>query len=176
MNRKIYKLLLIMCFTAVFHMPSVSLASSVSEYKIKAAFIYNFAKFTKWPDKTGDLRVCIYGKDPFGSKIDDLDGKQSNGRTIKIVRTQLIKDVRSCHIAFLNIIPPERRMFKWALRQIKGSNVLTVSDAANVTDFGVMIGLVIKNNKVAFNVNHSEAKSSDLVISSKLLRLAREVI
>jgi len=169
------RLLLLVMTMLVSQTPAVSFADNVSEYTIKAAFIYNFARFTQWPDDGDELRVCIYGKDPFGSAIDKLNGKKSNNRTIKIVRTRLIEEVKTCHIVFLNIIPPERYLFQQALKTIDGANVLTISDAANVTDYGVMIGLRIDNNKVAFEVNNTVAQESNLEISSKLLRLAREV-
>lgn len=159
----------------VSQIPALSLADNVSEYTIKAAFIYNFARFTEWPDESDELKVCIYGEDPFGSSIDILNGKQSNGRTIKVIRTRSIDEVKSCHIAFLNIIPPVRRLFTRALQDIEGANVLTVSDAEGVIDFGVMIGLKLDNDKVAFDVNHTVAKASNIEISAKLLRLAKVV-
>jgi len=159
----------------VSQIPMLSLADNVSEYTIKAAFIYNFARFTEWPDESNELKVCIYGEDPFGSSIDILNGKQSNGRTIKVIRTRSIDEVKSCHIAFLNIIPPVRRLFTRALQDIEGANVLTVSDAEGVIDFGVMIGLKLDNDKVAFDVNHTVAKASNIEISAKLLRLAKVV-
>ena len=159
----------------VSQIPALSLADNVSEYTIKAAFIYNFARFTEWPDESNELKVCIYGEDPFGSSIDILNGKQSNGRTIKVIRTRSIDEVKSCHIAFLNIIPPVRRLFTRALQDIEGANVLTVSDAEGVIDFGVMIGLKLENDKVAFDVNHTVAKASNIEISAKLLRLAKVV-
>ena len=69
----------------------------------------------------------------------------------------------------------KHHLFQQALNKINGANVLTVSDAANVIDFGVMISLRIDNNKVAFDVNNTVAQASNLEISAKLLRLAREV-
>ena len=159
----------------VSQIPALSLADNIAEYTIKAAFIYNFARFTEWPDESNELKVCIYGEDPFGSSIDKLNGKQTNGRTIKVIRTRSIDEVRSCHIAFLNIIPPEQRLFARALQDIEGADVLTVSDAQGVVDFGVMIGLKIDNDKVAFDVNHTVAKASNIEISAKLLRLANVV-
>ncbi|MGB5395819.1 MAG: YfiR family protein [Gammaproteobacteria bacterium] len=176
MNRTLHRLLLATVVALVSHLPAVASADAVSEYSIKAAFIYNFARFTRWADESDTLKICIYGKDPFGDNIDKLDGKKINGRTVRVTRTQLIDDVRSCHIAFLNIIPPERHLFKQALNKIQGANVLTVADAANVVDFGVMIGMRIDGNKVGFEVNHTAAKASDLEISAKLLVLAKEVI
>lgn len=156
--------------------PALSFASNVSEYKIKAAFIYNFARFTQWQDDKDTINICIFGKDPFDTHIDALNGKRVNHKTVNVVRTQIIEEVKSCHIAFLNIIPPEKHLFERALKKIDGANVLTIADADNVTSFGVMIGLVIENDKVGFKVNHTVARASKLVISSQLLKLAKEVI
>lgn len=175
MYKSAIKLFLLLVTVLVTQAPVTAFAENVSEYKIKAGFIFNFAKFTKWPDKSDDLKICIFGKDPFGETIDSLDGKRSNGRTIKIIRTKKIDEIKTCHIAFLNIIPPERHLFERALKKIRDTHVLTVADAANVTDFGVMIGMRVSNDKIAFDVNHTVAQASNLEISAKLLRLASEV-
>ena len=175
MIKNILQIAILLALNLVSVMPAISLADNVAEYTIKAAFIYNFARFTEWPDESDELRVCIYGEDPFGPTIDKLNGEQIKGRTIKIIRTRSIHDVKSCHIAFLNIIPPERRLFARALRDIEGASVLTISDAEGVIDFGVMIGLRIDNDKIAFDVNHTVAKASNIGISAKLLRLAKVV-
>jgi len=175
LHKDTIKLFLLLVTILVTQTPVAASAENVSEYKIKAGFIYNFAKFTKWPDESDDLKICIYGKDPFGNTIDSLDGKQSSDRVIKIFRTKNIDEIKTCHIAFLNIIPPERHLFERALQKIKGTHVLTVADAANVTEFGVIIGMRINNDKIAFDVNHTVAQASNLEISAKLLRLASEV-
>ena len=167
--------MIILSLSLVSLVPASSLADNISEYTIKAAFIYNFARFTEWPDESDELKVCVYGDDPFGPAIDKLSGERIKGRTIEVVRTKSINDVKSCHIAFMNIIPPERRLFARALRDIQGASVLTISDAEGVIDFGVMIGLRIDNDKVAFDVNHTVAKASNIGISAKLLRLAKVV-
>lgn len=169
------KFLIFLSLSLASLVPASSLADNISEYTIKAAFIYNFARFTEWPDESDELRVCVYGDDPFGPTIDKLNGEKIKGRIIEVVRTKSINDVKSCHIAFLNIIPPERRLFARALRDIQGASVLTISDAEGVIDFGVMIGLRIDNDKVAFDVNHTVAKESNIGISAKLLRLAKVV-
>ncbi len=175
MHKATIKLFLLLVTVLVTQAPVTASAENVSEYTIKAGFIYNFAKFTKWPDESEDLKICIFGKDPFGNTINSLNGRQSNGRTIKIIRTKKIDEIKNCHIAFLNIIPPERHLFERALKKIKGTNVLTIADAANVTDFGVIIGMRIDNDKIAFDVNHTVAQASNLEISAKLLRLASQV-
>lgn len=176
MVKYLFKLQLAILVLLASQVPTLSLADNVSEYKVKVAFIYNFARFTEWPDDTSELKICIYGKDPFDSYIDSLSGKKVDDKTIIVVRTKKIEEVRSCHIAFLNIIPPEQYLFERALKQIKGKKVLTIADAENVVHFGVMIGLVIEDDKIGFKVNHTVAKAEQLEISAQLLRLAKEVI
>lgn len=176
MFKRLLKLILVLLVMSASQMPTLSLAGKVSEYKNKVAFIYNFARFTEWPDDNSELKICVYGKDPFDSYIDSLNGRKIDDKTIKIVRTPKIEEVRTCNIAFLNLISPERHLFELALKQIKGTRILTISDAADVVKFGVMIGLLIEDDKVGFVINHTLAKSAKLVISAQLLRLAKEVI
>src|SRR5450755_267106 len=66
-----------------------SLAAGTAEYAVKAAYVYNFAKFTEWPnaEPLGSLTVCLYGKDPFGGFLDEaVRGKQAHGLPILIRR------------------------------------------------------------------------------------------
>ena len=54
--------------------------SEYTEYQVKAAFLYNFAKFVKWPDGPGSggprpLVITVFGEDPFGDAWNALAGK-----------------------------------------------------------------------------------------------------
>ena len=151
-------------------------SDNVPEYKIKAGFIYNFARFTQWPDKGGDLNICIYGKDPFGHHIDYLDSKKVSSKIISIQRTNIIDNLKKCHIVFLNIIPPDERQLRQVINTIKDSSILTMSDTENAIDYGVMVGLGIKNSKVTFDINYSALLYSDLKINPQLIKLAKKVI
>ena len=153
-----------------------SYADSISEYQIKAGFIYNFAKFTQWPDDDDDLKICIYGEDHFEQYIDALSSKKAGGRKITIIRTKIIENIKPCHVAFLNITPPEQHQFKKAIETLKDSNVLTMSDTKNAIDNGVMVGFEINNNRVSFDINYSAVRLAGLKISSQLLKLAKKVI
>lgn len=174
-----YKLIFIVTITLTSQMPLAiyarASADETSEYSLKAEFIYNFSKFTQWPDKSDQLKVCIYGRDPFGSKIDDLNDKLSNSRKIKVYRTWSLDKVKTCHIAFVNINHMNDRYYKNMVRRVNNANVLTIADDNNAVDSGVMIGLVMNNDKLSFDINDAVVSKSTLTISSKLLRLAREV-
>ena len=77
------------------------------EYQIKAAFLYNFAKFVEWPvDKLNadsPILVGIYGKDPFGATLDEaLRGKTVNGRVLEVQRLTGLEHVKQVHILFIS--------------------------------------------------------------------------
>ena len=56
-------------------------SDGLPEYRLKAAFLYNFAVFTEWPSDVGKtLNLCVFGDDPFGPEIDGLEGKAAGER------------------------------------------------------------------------------------------------
>src|SRR5688572_14666662 len=65
--------------------------NEMTEYQLKAAYLYNFVTFTEWPADIGDtLTLCIYGPDPFGADIDKFQGADVNGRTIEVLRSSTV--------------------------------------------------------------------------------------
>lgn len=177
-NLELYLKRLLSTLALIFStlIPIEAYADNVSEYKIKAAFIYNFARFTQWPDKDHELKICIYGDDPFGYYIDELDSKKVGSRTIKIIRTNIIKNIKPCHVVFLNIIPSDNNQYKKVINELKDSSVLTMSDTKNAIDKGVMVGFEINNNRVSFDINYTAAKQAGLKIKSQLLIISKKVI
>lgn len=154
-------------------------AAPVSEYELKAAFLYNFTKFVDWPPKAfpvadGPIVIGIVGQDPFGKTIDDLvRGEVVHDRAIIVKRVPLDGDIRTCHVLFIS--RSERAQLPGLLSQLKDSSVLTVSDMDHFADQGGMVDLVLENKAVKIEINPAAAERAGLQMSSKLLRLARLV-
>ncbi len=153
-------------------------AQAPTEYEIKAGFVYNFAKFTEWPDggrgsRDGWLVLCIMGADPFGTAFRDLEGKLIHGRTLRVKRDATLEALRDCHVLF--VADSEERRVLAVLKAVEKHPVLTVSDIDGFPDAGGMIGLVAAGNRIQFDVNLTAANNANLRISSQLLRLARLV-
>ena len=149
------------------------------EYQIKAAFLYNFTKFVEWPadrfaDDSSSIMLCVIGKDPFGAILEDtVIGKTANGRYIDIRRIDNVDDLNACHLLFVSLSGPER------LRKIIASshraNVLTVGDMDDFAEFGGVISLSKRANKIQFEINLIAARQARLKLDLKLLRLASSV-
>ena len=154
-------------------------AASYPEYQIKAAFLYNFAKFVDWPSTAfragqNSLVICVVGEDPFGAALDEpIKGQSIGGRNLVVRRLKQIHRDETCHLAFIS--RSERDNLGQLLSVIKGSPFLTVGDDGNFIDQGGMINLVVEERKVRFEVNLEAVDRAGLKISPELLRLAKSV-
>jgi hypothetical protein len=151
---------------------------SAREYLVKAAFLYNFAKFVEWPpaafvSDTSPLTLCILGDDPFGKAIDTIEGKAVGRRRLAVHRTHTLARIDNCHILF--VARSERARVDTILIKAGQKGVLTVSDLEGFADSGGMIGLIREGDKVRFEINLEAARQAGLVLSSKLLNLAKIV-
>ena len=161
--------------------PSIALGESQPrEYQVKAVFIYNFTKFTTWPDNdtpnAGSINICIAGKDPFGKDIEGIDGKSSAGKKIAIKRLGdgfKISSLAKCQIVFIS--RSEASRLPQILAAVKGDPILTVSDITGFAEAGGMIGLEKKGKRIGMRINIEALAESDINISSKVLRLAEVV-
>ena len=148
------------------------------EYELKAAFLYNFARYVKWPKdraaRKHSLVLGVLGRDPFGPHLDVLEKDRTiKGKKIVVRRFRTMTDYVACQILFVS--SSEARRLEAALEQVKGSHVLVVSDTPGFAQRGVTINFIVERRKVGFEVNVDAAKREGLKISSKLLRLAEIV-
>jgi len=152
-------------------------AESASEYQVKAAFLFNFAKFVEWPPESfaaeGDsLALCIFGEDPFGTRLDELvTGEKIAGRTLAVRRIRRLSELKPCHIVFLS--RAERGRVPEVLASLHGGDVLSVGESERFAEQGGIIQLYLEGNKVHFMVNLDALERTRLKMSSKLLRVAR---
>ena len=148
---------------------------SSREYMIKAAFLYNFAKFIEWPPKTFEdskspVRLCVLGKNPFGIALESIEGKTIHGRKLIIEQLNSTKEIKICHMLFIS--ESEKKQLDYILNNIKDLNVLTIGDTENFARLGVIINLTMAKKKIRFKINLDAANRAGLKISSKLLKLA----
>ena len=153
--------------------------STAGEYQVKAAFLYNFAKFIEWPpssfsDASAPLRICILGRDPFGMELHDIANEKTvNGRKLQVTQLADLRTARTCHILF--IASSEKTELKQTLESLQGADVLTVGDTKGFVEKGGMINFVLENDRVRFEVNHRAAEQAGLKVSAKLLNIAKSV-
>jgi len=149
------------------------------EYEVKAAFLFNFAKFVAWPEGVvpaapAPIVIGILGEDPFGAMLEDVTSSERvNGREILVRRLGPADDPRSCPILFIS--ESEHRRLPEIFARLKGANVLTVGDVEGFTGAGGVIRLTREDSRVGLEISLAAAERAGLRISSRLLSLAHIV-
>jgi len=157
-----------------------SARAETSEPQVKAAFLFNFAKYVNWPAEQfsspeAPVRICVQGAPDFVEELSRVvAGKKVNGRPLTLQPVDSVRASDNCHIAFLS----EREQVRLAgwLAALRGLPVLTVSDVPGFADVGGIIGLKLENRKVRFEVNMVAARQANLKLSSQLLKVAVQII
>jgi len=149
--------------------------SDALERKVKAAVLFNLAKFVIWPaDKLPNdgspLRVCVLKPDPFGSTlVDATQGKVVNGHPLHVTVVGQSAELRSCHIAYT--AEQTEAQLQLTMAALAGGSVLVVHEYHSALRDG-SVRMYISSNKVRFEINAAQAERERLQLSSKLLGLS----
>lgn len=152
------------------------MALEQDEADVKAAFIYNFTKFVEWPAETrGPLQVCLLGEpDRLLTALMSLEGKQSHGSSIHVLNVNHdTGSLDGCRVIVVGA--SETGRLAAILASAQKHPALTVSEIEHFADAGGMIGLVVDNARVQFEINAQAAQRANLKLSAQLLKLARKV-
>ena len=150
-----------------------------TESEVEAAYLYNFGRFVTWPAgravANNPFEICIIGKDPFGKVLDaTVVGERIGGRTISIRRLLQMQQAGTCSILFVS--SSEEGRLGTILDSAHRFNALTVSDVKHFAERGGVIGLVVQQDRVRFEVNRAAAERCHIQLSSELLKVAVKVI
>ena len=151
----------------------------VEEYQVKAAFLYNLAKFVEWPAQsfhspTSPIVICILGHDPFGPALTDtVEGKELGGRALLVRQIPDAQKAGTCHVVFVG--SSEQKHFRSILQDLRACDVLTVGDTEGFASQGGIVNFKLDGGMIRFQINVEAAKEKNLRISSKLLNLAQIV-
>lgn len=146
------------------------------EYRIKSAYIFNFAKFVSWPSASfaspdAPIVIGIIGKDPFGIEIDQtIADKTIERHPLRVKRLSESDSIQGCQILFIGDL--ERKGLPQVIAKAKGLPILTVGEMEDFTDIGGMIRFFQQDNNIRFEINLEPVEGAGLKISSKLLQVA----
>lgn len=156
--------------------PPTLRAGQTSETSLKAAFVVNFLKFVEWPPAAPGtpLVLVVVGDAPIAPALmDSTVDLQIGGRPVHIRTASGPYDVDDAHAVF--ICAGEHQQVPAILRHLDRKSVLTIGDTEGFAASGVVLNLVMQDNKVRVEANTAAAARARLRVSAHLLRLARIV-
>lgn len=146
------------------------------EAKVKAAFLYNFAKYVEWPSSAFDgggspLVIGVIGSGPMSDALESVvDGKTVGGRRLVIRHLKWNDNLASVQELF---VPADQMSGSAKLEPLKSKPILIIGESAGFARRHGAINFVVVGSRVRFEINESAAGQAGLTISSKLLSLGR---
>ena len=159
---------------------SAQQAENVSEYKLKAAFIYNFSQFIEWPESSfsapdAPFQICVVGDDPFGEILKPIQKRKYHTHPIEISYPKTVAEAESCRILYLDT---QAKASQWRdiIKNLGDTPVLTVTSNNDAMESGFCIGFVSLEGKTRWNMNLAAARKAQLKISAKLIEISVMIV
>ena len=148
------------------------------ELKVKAAFLFNFAKFATWPpSKVKDdatLHLCVAGMDDLARVLQDtVRGRSIGTHPVDVLQSPSGAELRRCHIVYFGATDDSRVAAE--LAALANASVLTVHEASEAQPQGVIRFFLSDDGRVRFEVNVAAASRAQVALSSKLLEVSQVV-
>jgi hypothetical protein len=149
------------------------------ELKVKAAFLFNFAKFTAWPPPKiaapeTPLYLCVQGAGAMAGVLQDtVRGRTVGGHPIEVIQATHADELRRCHIVYVGAA--DDGQIATELTALANHGVLTVHEGSAAQPGGVIRFFLSDGGRVRFEINVTAASREQLALSSKLLEVAQVV-
>lgn len=165
----------------VFLFQGRATARAFDEYQLKAVFLYRLSLFITWPEQTfigpdQPFVIGILGDDPFGVNIDRVvKNEKVGGRCIHVQRYTSAQEVsrKPCQILFIS--RTLGKQWPQLKSELQHHSMLTVSDMDQFCQMGGMVAIRTRNKKIKLEINAAETSRIGLIVSCKLLKVARQV-
>lgn len=154
------------------------LAQTATAPALKAAFLFNFAKFTEWPAEAlrpgSTMVLCVAGEPRVSKALEEATaGREVEGHPLTTRTVEIDGPVQSCHMLYVE--EADNRRAQQLVERVKDKPVLTVSDLGSFAQMGGVANLFVEDGRMRFAVNVDSMQRSKLRLSSRLLSLAKIV-
>ena len=166
------------CALALLVMAPLALAQrQAPEPELKAAILANMLLFVDWPTHGGQatdrLTVCYLDAGPVATALEQLGGKLLKGKPLQVVRVDT-ETMGACHALYLS--PFDSASLPRIVPNLQASGILLASDSPGYLERGVMLNLDVDRGRIVFDIDLRSIRQAKLTMSSKVLRLARQVL
>jgi hypothetical protein len=153
-------------------------APSYSQVEVKAAFLYRFGSYVRWPTLSGGddtITIAVLNDPDVASELERFVADRTiDGRTVRVHRLRSIYGLDDGD-RMLFIGPDENSRLAQTIEAIGTKPVLVVTDAPDGLANGAMINFQLVERRVRFEISLTRARAAGLDLSSRLLAAAIKV-
>lgn len=143
-----------------------------AEYDLKAAFLFNLAKFIRWPaakfeHEDSPLVIGIRGDEALDRFSRLLGEKAIDQHKIQIKAIAQIEELRSCHVIFLSRAEKDD-LAQWVAAG-NSASALTVGETTDFLQQGGMIQFALASGELRLEINEQCTRQAGINITANAL-------
>jgi hypothetical protein len=146
---------------------------SAQSPKHQSVFIYSFTRYVIWPDSYnfGDFEILVLGDTPVLTELKAMaQAKKVGERNIKITKINSVAEIRKANMLF---IPSGKASeIEGVVNKVGNLSILIITEEPGLGVKGSDINFVVKDGKLAFELNQPAMTKQNLKASTELSRLA----
>jgi len=161
----------VVCSILMMSVCSLALAQN---YKLHPLFIYSFSRYIEWPEAytQGNFEIVVLGESPITEELLTMAKMKKIGeRPIVVTRINTLSEIKKCNVLFVPAAESKKQM-KEILQKVGTQSILVITESAGMAQQGSCINFIIKEGKLAFELNQSALANQNLKATSELTRLA----
>lgn len=165
---------LLMCFAA-----SSASADTAAESSVKAAIVHKISKFVDWPEhafasEESPIRFCVVGDSQILDALRKLRDRPIHGRLVDASSAPPPAEVAAaCDVLYLGS-DAERDAQEW-INEVAGKPILTFGETGGYGAKYSIVSVMVRRDKVRFEINLEASDDTGLRIGAQLLQLAAAV-
>jgi len=144
------------------------------EFRLKAKLIMRIADYTDWPkgssaqDRSRPFVIGVLGHSMLTAYLEEelKELKSLKGKPIEVVKLINLAHVDRCHVLFL--CESEFDSLEWILERLRGKAILTVGDTEGFATRGVMLNVLIQQNRSVLELNQASLRAAGLSVESRV--------
>ncbi len=155
------------------------ISTSKTDIIIKASFIYNFAKHSKWPDSGQEgkkFKIAVIGD---RNVYDEMVKKYSTraiqlDQSLEIVWATKVDELEDVQVVYVS--KSKNAMVSTIMSKPSLSNILVISDSEVISGQKAAISFTIVDSSISFNVNKFQARKCNIQIGNRILGWANNIV
>ena len=160
-------LFLLLCFSSMAPVQ----ARSIEKQAVLAALSLNLARFTTWPERRSSaLYLCVIGDNVVQESFANMNNNTINNKALRIINRSRLRHLYQCQLLYVSTL--KQNILRQVLMELQDLPILTVGEDMEFLKAGGMVALENIDGKMQININLPAIEQSDLVMSSRILKLA----
>jgi hypothetical protein len=143
-------------------------------HKYQSVFIYSFTRYVQWPEgyNQGDFEILVLGDCPILEELKAMaTAKKVQGeRNIKVTKINSPSEIRKCNMLY--VPATKSNQLDGVIAKVNTQSILIITEEPGMGVKGSDINFIVKDGKLAFEINQAAVNKQNLKVSIELTRLA----